>query len=202
MQTCCHWLYYLFIEALSSSSTYDGDLSHQNVQRTVARTVWDSFKLESIFRWKKKRTVKKRKGAANARLAHLRPKHLGTLSSFAFSNIYPLPGHHAAWDGKEDGVLLGPGSASVHIRAPGQTEKTNQTDGHIQMWETHTMILTEARCSLLEEQDGGFSSFSADRAGSLRSGLERGWGWGCRVGGGMGLPDWLLSRLTLPCRGF
>lgn len=61
MQTCCHWLYYLFIEALGCSSTYDGDLSHQNVQRTVARTVWDSFKLQSIFRWKKKRRLKKKR---------------------------------------------------------------------------------------------------------------------------------------------
>lgn len=69
------------------------------------------------------------KSAANAGLPLLRPRQLGTQGFLCFSNIYPLIARGTAWDRKQDGVLLGPGTATVHTHIHQDkhgSEKTNR----------------------------------------------------------------------------
>lgn len=90
-----------------------------------------------MFRQRKKESLVV-KGAANARLLHLRPQQLGTQGFLCLSNIYPLVAWDSAWDGKQDEVLLGPGSASLHTST--NREESKQTDWQIQMSETHMQL--------------------------------------------------------------
>lgn len=78
------------------------------------------------------------KGASNVRLLHLRPQQLGTQGFLCLSNIYPIIAWDSAWDGKQDEVLLGPGSASLHTST--NREESKQTDWQIQMSETYTQL--------------------------------------------------------------
>lgn len=76
---------------------------------------------------KKKHTTVK--GAANAGLPHPEPQKPGTRGSSGFSNIYSLIAWDSAWDGKQDRVLLGPGTCHcIHIytRTNTQNKKTNR----------------------------------------------------------------------------
>lgn len=83
------------------------------------------------------------KGAANVELLHLRPQQLGTRGFLCLSNIYPLIAWDSAWDGKQDEVLLGLGSASLHTST--NREESKQTDWQIQMSETY-MQLPQPQC--------------------------------------------------------
>lgn len=84
-----------------------------------------------MFRGKEKKNVTVVKGAANAGLPHLRPQKLGPQGFLCFSNIYRLIARDTACDGKQDGVLLGPGSASVHTH----THQDKHSKGKTNRWE-------------------------------------------------------------------
>lgn len=85
------------------------------------------------------------KSAANAGLPLLGPRQLGTQGFLCFSNIYPLIARGTAWDRKQDGVLLGPGTATVHTHIH-QDKHEKQTDGQIR---THTCTQFLTRITVL-----------------------------------------------------
>lgn len=100
------------------------------------------FELKSMFRQKNNNHYgKKEKGTADAG-----PAAAEDTGFLCFSNIYPLIAQHAVWDRKQDGVLLGPGSANVHTYTPGQTEQRKTKQMGRFRCERSVMIMMETHC--------------------------------------------------------